>query len=686
MLIAALTPMALVAIGVTAPAGAASPKVSASPSTPIKHLVVIVDAEASFDHYFGTYPVAANTDGTPFTAAAGTPAVNGLTPALLTNNPNDGENPQRLTSSEALTCDQDHSYGAEEQAFDGGAMDKFPQYTEQDICSAPEYSAQGLGMDYYDGNTVTGLWNYAQHFAMSDNNYQTTFGPDTPAVLNLVSGDTAGAQAVNPTTGTPTTSSAIGSTGALYSDIDPFYDQCSDQSHSSTNAVAEMTGTNIGNLLDNAGVTWGWFQGGFAPTGTVTNNGNTYAQCGSVHTNIGGETEQDYVPHNDPFQYYASTANPAHLPPSSLSEIGSTDQANHQYDLSYLTDALDGTGGASLPAVSFLAPAGYESGHGGSSDPLDEQHFLVNTINEIEASPYWPSTAIVVTYADSGGWYDHSPSTIVNGSNDPVVDTTLCSSASITLGTANDRCGYGPRIPLLAISPYAPSNTVSHVRTDQTSITRFIEDNWLGGSRIGGGSYDADAGSLDGPGGLLNFSATPHDDEPMLDPTSGAVTDDLVLTPPANVVANATGPAGAVVTYLLPTVSDPYLTPPLPTPTCSPASGSTFAIATTTVNCSATDADGNSAATSFTVTVLGAAAQLTNLGQSVAKVGPGGILAGAVNLAAYFLATGHVGASCLALVAFEFEAKLFALVRVIPVATATSLVATAERIRAVMAC
>src|ERR1700748_1259532 len=77
------------------------------PTTPIQHVVVIFDENISFDHYFGTYPKAANTDGTTFHAAKGTPSVDGLTTSLLTENPN-VYNPKRLTHSQALTCDQDH--------------------------------------------------------------------------------------------------------------------------------------------------------------------------------------------------------------------------------------------------------------------------------------------------------------------------------------------------------------------------------------------------------------------------------------------------------------------------------------------------------------------------------------------------------------------------------------------------
>ena len=181
-------------------------------STPIKHLVVIFDENVSFDHYFGTYPYAANTDGSTFHAKPGTPTVNGLytkiTPSgpvgpLLTSNPN-SNNPTRLTHSQALTCDQDHAYTPEQEAVNGGKMDKFVQFTETATCTGTPttpYGAPGLVMDYYDGNTVTGLWNYAQNYALSDNNFDTTFGPSTPGALNVISGNDGASYAVSPTTG-----------------------------------------------------------------------------------------------------------------------------------------------------------------------------------------------------------------------------------------------------------------------------------------------------------------------------------------------------------------------------------------------------------------------------------------------------------------------------------------------------
>ena len=511
-------------------------------ATPIKHLVVIFQENASFDHYFGTYPYAANTDGTTFHAKPGTPKVNGLyrsinssgpTGPLLTNNPNTGTdgkpaNPTRLSHSQALTCDQDHGYTPEQEAVNNGMMNKFIEFTNTPTCTGSPttpYGAPGLVMNYFDGNTVTGLWNYAQNYAMSDNNWDTVFGPSTPGALNLISGQTGGSYAVSPTDTSmkvpdPGTVSALNSDGlgTIYGDLDPAYDDCSNSSHTSTNPVGVATGKNVGDLLNAKGVTWGWFQGGFTPTGTTTINGVSYAVCGSTSKNIGGNTVTDYSPHHEPFQYYKSTSNPKHLPPSSEAMIGHTDQANHQYDISNFYATL--TAG-NMPAVSFLKAPAAQDGHPGYSSPLDEQTFLVNTINKIQQSKFWSSTAIIITYDDSDGWYDHQPPVIVNGSN-TAADTTICSSAPMTLDNFPNRCGFSQRLPLIVISPYTRSNFVSNRLTDTSSITRFIEDNWLGGQRIAG-SFDAISGSLYGPRSVLNFNKKPNFGLVILDPTTGAV-------------------------------------------------------------------------------------------------------------------------------------------------------------------
>jgi phospholipase C len=472
--------------------------------TPIKHVVVIFQENVSFDHYFGTYPHAApNKDGSIYFAKPqdGTPTVNSLESAgLLTNNPN-GANPFRIDRSVPNTCDQDHGYGDEQYAFDGGLMDRFLKHS----CNDPKIGPNST-LGYYDGNTVTALWNYAQHFAMSDNSYGTTFGPSTPGLLNLVAGTTWEATITNGLS--PNGNIAGGLTsGAVVGDPDPAYDICSNP----TRAQISMSGTNVGDLLNAAGVTWGSFMGGFA-------------HCTNVSTGITGLSTADYIPHHAFFQYWQSTSNPNHTPRTSVHMIGRQgDAANHEYDLSDFWDALKAH---NLPAVSFVKARAIEDGHAGYSNPLDEQNFLVQTINRLELSAEWRDTAVIILYDDSDGWYDHQMGPIVNQSNvsdDQLLGPGNCGTPKLINGvTQNGRCGYGPRLPLIVVSPFAKSNFVDHSVTDQSSVIRFIEDNWSLG-RIGNGSTDAIAGPLDN---LFDFHGDhdhDHDGKLFLDPLTGKV-------------------------------------------------------------------------------------------------------------------------------------------------------------------
>ncbi len=553
--------------------------------TPIKHLVVIFQENVSFDHYFGTYPEAANTDGHHFMAARRTPAVDGLLPAtsrslppnlrhstnLLTSNPNESL-PQRLDSSPTglsgdaggqLTCDQDHDYSDEQQAFDGGKMDHFVQSVGTGTGSSPfgtPCDAKTV-MDYYDGNTVTGLWNYAQNFAMSDDSFGTTFGPSAPGAINLASGDTGNVDTshmVNdPPVSTPTSPDGDitpdGHGGfSLTSDAQPYWDDCS------TRDAVALSGKNIGDLLNAAGLSWGWFEGGFRPStsfataltdlhqtqptsqftpdefkadfspggalaGLLPANASNQTLCSSVHpvgVALGGTGQwgykDDYIPHHEPFQFYASTANPHHLTVpanagqdtlAGLSEIGTDTQSfkngvpqfdtpNHQYDTSDFDQLVAAiTKGelpaSALPAVSFLKAPGYEDGHAAYSDPADEQRFVVDEINALEHSPDWGSTAVIVNYDDSDGWYDHVYSGVHNPSLSPADNLTNTAFSGPTSGQCGPqpqvkqplageqgRCGLGPRLPLLVISPFARRNDVDHNLSSQSSIINFVEFNW----------------------------------------------------------------------------------------------------------------------------------------------------------------------------------------------------------------
>lgn len=515
----------------------ANDKDDSSTMTPIKHVVIIFQENVSFDHYFATYPHAANLDGeTPFHAKDDTPRANTLEAAgMLTNNPNSVQ-PFRIPPSIPVTCDEDHNYNDEQVAFDGSLMDKF---VEKLSCNDKNLGKASV-MGYYDGNTVTAFWNYAQHFAISDNFFGTTFGPSTPGALNLIAGNTFPATLAplkaNGSKSNPAGQIAGGSAdstvtvAAVVGDPRPHLDECTQTTPGLAGAnQITVTGKNVGDLLNAHGLTWGWFQGGFAPTG-VDPLGR--AICGQHHTGLAGDdavtqsSNGDYIPHHEPFQYYQQTVNAHHVRPSDPALIGtSKDGASHQYDLTdFFTVLNDGR----LPAVTYLKAGAYQDGHAGYSDPFDEQIFLVNSINAIMQSPFWKDTAILITYDDSDGWYDHQMSPIVNQSNVPLDDQLLGSgncgtpkASDVSGGTQNGRCGYGPRFPLLLISPWAKKNYVDHRVTDLSSTLRFIEDNWNLG-RIGKGSTDAIAGTLNG---LFDFDDEPNAQRLILDPQTGTVVD-----------------------------------------------------------------------------------------------------------------------------------------------------------------
>jgi phospholipase C len=288
-----------------------------------------------------------------------------------------------------------------------------------------------------------------------------------------------------------------------------------------------MGGQNVGDLLNAARVRWGWFQGGFRPTSRTAAG---QPVCGAQSVTINGTAQADYSAHHEPFQYYPQTANPQHLPPSSIAAIGQTDQANHQYDLSDFWAAADA---GDLPAVSYLKAPRAEDAHSGNSDPLDEQTFLAGTINHLQKLPSWDSTAVVIAYDDSNGWYDHQMGPVISQSQtaqDALTGTGTCGASLTSVpktgsGAAEQgRCGYGPRLPLLVISPYARSDFVDHSITDQSSVLRFIEDNW-GLPRLGDGSADAVAGSINA---MFDFASQSNgqrggerDGRLILDPATG---------------------------------------------------------------------------------------------------------------------------------------------------------------------
>jgi phospholipase C len=569
------------------------PAASFATATPIKHVVVIFGENISFDHYFATYPTAANLTGeTAFHVLdGGSPLVNNLAnpldpnngfvplttgPNLLTANPNftnagngaGAANPFRLAASQASTTDQGHNYMPEQEASHTGLMDAFPEFTGSagpppaDPPAPPAAGTKGIVMAYFDGNTVTALWNYAQYYAMNDNSWSTQFGPSTPGAINLISGTTSGM--INPIKALTTFSTshvlADGQGGfTLIGDTDPLLDVCSTSGEQN-----QMASKNIGDLLNAKSISWGAFMGGFDLS--ITNPNGTSGCNRLTNPTAPGfsENSTDYIPHHAWFQYYVSTSNPTHARPSSVAAIGSSvttdgttpEPANHNYDSNDFFTALNN---GNMPAVTFLKAPAYQDGHAGYSNPVDEQAFVVSVINAIQNTKFWATTAVIIAYDDSDGWYDHQAPPIVNvsslaaiGNPAGVVDTTdqlngvgVCTGTQFQQGHATPgilngaqaaapvlgRCGYGTRQPLLVISPFAKKNFVDHTLTDQSSILKFIEDNWLAGERIqAGGSFDTIASSIEN---MFDFPAGEvairnGDSRALaLDPVSGQVSTKL---------------------------------------------------------------------------------------------------------------------------------------------------------------
>jgi phospholipase C len=577
-------------------------------TTPIKNVVVIFQENISFDHYFATYPNAQNNAGeTPFTALTTTPSVNGLSGAYASPNnpslnlagtatvepkrmgPNDAvTNPATANALSTTTCSNNHSYQPEQQAYDKGQNDLFVQKTGSagTGCAADNSTV----MNYFDGNTVTALWNYAQHFAISDNSYSSMYGPSTVGALNLIAGNTQRVVASpgvtqtltggvlsdapgvlihfnNQTTGLggTATETVVGSDNSgtsgnfsILGDVRPYGDDCDPNSNVLTLDSIGNGGThrNIGDLLNTAGLSWGWFQGGFAATSYDAPNPSVFPQtgqplavCGSLHEAADGTVKVDYIAHHQPFQFFASTANPHHLAPANAAEVGHAGLANHQYDISNLFNVTSTSSptsrsytinglapGVTLPAVTFIKAPGFMDGHPQYSNPLLEQQFVTQVINTLMQSSYWPNMAIIIAYDDSDGWYDHvvpplvNPSQVASANNNTgSLDalTAVGSCGTPATGAVNGRCGYGPRQPFIVISPFSKINFVDHTVIDQSSIIRFIEDNWTLG-RINstptpvsqGGSFDQVAGSLLN---MFNFTTRHSLDGLILNTTTGAV-------------------------------------------------------------------------------------------------------------------------------------------------------------------
>ena len=338
-------------------------------------------------------------------------------------------------------------------------------------------------MGYYDGNTVTALWNYAQHFAMSDNSYSTTFGPSTPGALNLVSGQTHG---VRP----PTSTAVDGQSGTV--DRRPAADRRRLR-HAATTPTSTSTraNKNIGDLL-NAQERHAGAGSRAASADCARDPARQRRRASSARTTSRTTSRSSTTPVD---------GQPA--PPAA--GLGGRDRARPTRPTTSTTSPTSGrrSTAGNLPAVSFLKAPAYQDGHAGYSDPLDEQHFLVDTINRLaevaglERAPRSSSPTTTPTAGTTTRWARSSTSrrtrrTTRSRGTDAAARTPTRHRAATRTAAATAR---GCRC--WSISPYAQAQ----LRRPHASPTRprsCASSRTTGGTgRIGDASFDEKAGSLE---------------------------------------------------------------------------------------------------------------------------------------------------------------------------------------------
>lgn len=284
------------------------------------------------------------------------------------------------------------------EAWDNGKMDKYA-FTNGDV-SMQYYDNTSSGTAT-DGKTwgVDTIWGYADQYALADHFYASAMYTEPAQELYMVAATAHDAR----------TASSL-----------PYYDNCSvpeQQAQGGGTIAVPLTESNVGDQLNSAGVSWVWYMQHF--TASVN------------------KTCKDYVPQENVFQYFTSTQNSANIQDVSLAGFQQT--------------LTNGT----LPSVVFLTPAPGLSEHPGSGKMADAIEFVDNLVQAVKNSTYWQSTAIVMMYDESGGWYDHEP------------PPQLANSY-----------GLGARVPVIVISPYAKAGYISHQQMDYVSILRFIQWNW----------------------------------------------------------------------------------------------------------------------------------------------------------------------------------------------------------------
>ncbi len=380
------------------------------------------------------------------------------------------QNTGTVVDQTVITRDLYHRFFNNQMQINGGKNDKFAAYAD----------SGGLVMGYYDGSKMA-LWNLAKQYTLADNFFMGAFGgsflnhqylicacapayPATGAAVpssvsqittdangnpSLVQSATSPASALNgvPQFVNDSTLTPLNYAGDnLYHGVNtmqPPYQPSGNLPASGGNAqTADLgtkstsypqTATTIGDLLDKKGVSWAWYAGSW--NAAIADAANTSANRSVIYA---GKVQ--FQPHHQPFNYYSE------FDPTNPATLAYRNQHLKDFDASFLQDAAAGN----LPAVAFYKPQGNLNQHAGYANIADGDAHIANVVAQLQKSPQWKNMAIVITYDENGGFWDHK---------------------AVPKG---DAWGPGTRIPALIISPWARKNFIDHTQYDTASILRFI--------------------------------------------------------------------------------------------------------------------------------------------------------------------------------------------------------------------
>jgi phospholipase C len=436
---------------------APAPVANASGLNKLNHVVVILQENWSFDSLYGEFPGANGIaeDGPPIPqldkqnrpyATLPQPkdtnkkpiAVDGRFPATLPVRPFDID---QYVAPNQLIGDLTQRFYQEQQQIDGGKMDKF----------VAENQTDGLALGYYNA-TVLPEGQLAKQYTLADNFFHAAFGGSMLNHFWLIAAATpqwpnapASMVAQVGPDGALVKDGAVTPDGYLVNTAFPANGPHPATITDTAQLVPPLTLPTIGDRLDEHGISWGWFSGGWNDA-------------------VAGHADPLFQFNHQPFAYFAKYGN------------GTPGQAAHLHDEQEFLRALTTN---SLPAVAFVKPAGADNEHPGYADLARGQQHVADLVKAVQQSPAWADTAIIITYDENGGFWDHvAPPT-------------------------GDRWGPGTRVPAIVISPYAKKGFVDHTQYDTTSILKLIEERW-GLAPLG--TRDAAATGL---ANAFDFSQTP---------------------------------------------------------------------------------------------------------------------------------------------------------------------------------